>query len=149
VFTDELTPEERAAIEAEVLGRLAEVSPLTVHTGPEVLASDSVYLPIGPLEPLAELRAVIRAGILAVLDESRLYALPGQETDVFEPHVSIAYCNADGPSDPLRERLARVDVGPVELRIKHVSLLSLRNDDHKWSWSDEVRIPVGRNQLGE
>lgn len=142
-FTDELTPQERQHIEQEVRKQLAHVHPFTVHTEPEVLASDSVYIPIGPREPLTALREAIRAGILTVLDSDRLYALPGQESGEFEPHVSVAYVNADGPAAPVQERLATVNPVPVELEITYASLISLRKDDHKWAWTDEVRIPLG------
>lgn len=142
-FTDELITEEVERIEASVRERLARVRPMTVWTEPEVLATDSVYIPVGPAEPLAGLRDAVRDGVLSVLDPSRLYALPGQETGKFEPHVSVAYVNADGPAAPFRERLAAVKPDPVELRITHASLISLRKDDHRWAWTDEIQIPLG------
>lgn len=142
-FTDELSTEEIPLIETAVREQLAQVEPLTVWTEPEVLATDSVYIPVGPIEPLAGLRDAVRAGIFSVIEPSRLYALPGQETGRFEPHISVAYVNADGPAAPFRERLATVNPEPVELRITHASLIALRKDDHMWAWSDEVGVPLG------
>ncbi|WP_018349131.1 2'-5' RNA ligase family protein [Longispora albida] len=142
-FTDELTEKEMSAIEAAVRKELSHVPPLTVWTEPEILASDSVYIPVGPIEPLTQLREAIRAGVFSVVDESRLYALPGQETGEFEPHVSVAYVNADGPAEPFRTRLAALEIEPVELRITEASLIALTKDDHKWSWTREVPVPLG------
>ncbi|MGY0230214.1 2'-5' RNA ligase family protein [Longispora urticae] len=142
-FTDELTAEEMTSITAAVREQLGSVPPAVVHTEPEVLATDSVYIPVGPVGSLAAIRDAVRAGVFSVIDESRLYALPGQESGEFEPHVSVAYVNADGPAQPYKDRLAALSVPPVELTITHASMLALTKDDHKWSWTNEVRLPLG------
>jgi hypothetical protein len=141
-FTDELTSHEMHQMEARVRENLATVPSPTVWTRPGVLATDSVYLPVSPVEPLAAIRDAVRSAILAVIDESRLYNLPGQETGEFSPHISVAYVNADGPATPFHERLATVNPEPVALQITHASLIALRKDDHKWAWTEEVKVPL-------
>jgi hypothetical protein len=142
-FTDELHPGQAEEMAAAVRDALAVGPSCEFTLQPPMVGSDGVYLPAAQPQPLAAVRGAIAAAAGRTLSPRSLYALPGQEDGGFVPHVSIAYANGQVPREAVIDRLRRVDVPSVTVRVDSVSMINLRRDHRRWSWTDAVKIPFG------
>jgi hypothetical protein len=61
---------------------------------------------------------------------------PGQGTRgrAWRPHVSIAYSNGTGPSEPFAEALAHVQAPKAKLVVTTVELIILNRDNKMYEW---------------
>jgi 2'-5' RNA ligase len=67
------------------------------------------------------------------------------ESHPYRPHVSIAYVNAESPTEDIAQALDQVDADPVEVTISHVSLMVFHRDRRMYEWTKATRIPIGNN----
>jgi 2'-5' RNA ligase len=142
-FTDELDPGQAARLAAAVRDELAVQPACALTLQRPLVGNDGVYLPVAEPHSLAAVRGAVAAAAARTLTPRSLYALPGQADGEFVPHVSIAYGNGDVPRETVVDRLSRVDVPLLTLRVDSVSMMNLRRDHRRWSWTDTVKIPFG------
>lgn len=135
-FTDEVSGEDLAAIETAARKRLAAVQPPTIILGPARSASEGITFWANPAHALDEVRAATRDAIAEVWSPERV--LDGEE---WTPHVSIAYANSTGPSDPYDRALEGED-GTVIVMPSAVQLIRLSRDTHLYQWSTEAHLPL-------
>lgn len=104
--------------------------------------SDAVWMPVSTTPSLVPLRDSLEQVVLTCLGREP-HALPLPQAG-FQPHISIAYANAEAPpADEVNDRLSGLDLPPVHFRASHLSLLRLRREAPRWSWDGEQRIPFG------
>jgi 2'-5' RNA ligase len=61
----------------------------------------------------------------------------------FNPHVSIAYVNADGQAQPIADALQAVTTRPVIATFRKASLLELHGDHRMYEWTSATPIVIG------
>jgi hypothetical protein len=129
-----------AAVLSPVLAGLA--APVVTVERPLVRGS-GVDLPLGPVAELARVRDAVRDAAAGA--HGPLYALPGQgAAEVFDPHITLAYANAEMPAARVRELVEAVPHRDLRLRLEAFTVLELRRADRTWTWTGGVRLPFGR-----
>ncbi|MFD7659958.1 2'-5' RNA ligase family protein, partial [Actinosynnema sp. NPDC059797] len=131
-FTDEVDRRDVDDIVNAARERCAELRPFSVSLGPAHVDPETVQMPARPLEPLAELRSAIRAAIGDVWGPGNV---PEPETG-FRAHVSLGYCNAPGPAEPVAEVLHTHDAHTARVTVTSVSLIDLNRDHRAYEWTD-------------
>jgi 2'-5' RNA ligase len=127
-FLDEVAPREIDDIIDAVQARLSNLKPVTIDVRPAEVGTEGVYLPIVTSRELESLRRAIRSGIT---DAGR--TPPGSDDD-FWPHVSVAYCRASAPDEPVLAAVGSVPAQQVPVVIRHVDLIVLSRDRHLYEW---------------
>jgi 2'-5' RNA ligase len=125
-FTDEVDRDDVDAIADAVRDRCAALAPFTITLGPARVDPEALMLPVHPAQPVARLRATIRAAIADVWGPDNV----PEDADGFRPHVSLAYSNAAGPAEPIIQRLGAQPVTAAEITVHRAALIDL-NRDHK------------------
>jgi len=128
-FTDEVHPDQARAIADAATQRLAELPPAELTFHEPVIRPEALAFPPAPAQALRVIRETIREGIAAVWGND----LP-ETGNRFDPHLSFAYVNTDGPSDAALRALARVNVKPARVIVNEASLIVLRRNEHVYQW---------------
>jgi 2'-5' RNA ligase len=61
----------------------------------------------------------------------------------FNPHVSIAYVNADGQAQPIADTLQAVTTTTVTATFRKASLLEFHRDHRMYEWTSTTPIAIG------
>lgn len=61
----------------------------------------------------------------------------------FTPHVSLAYSNIDGPSEPYAAALAGMRPRSAMVQLGAVQAISLVRDRHVYRWETVATMPLG------
>jgi len=138
-FTDELDRDDVEAIVQAAEQRLIELEPFTVTVGPPRVDPETIHMPVQPVEPLHRLRAGIRQAIGDIWGTDRV----PEVAQGWRPHVSLAYCNATGPAEPIAEALAAQPAQTTTVEVTAVSLIELNRDNKAYEWRDVVAVAVG------
>lgn len=138
-FTDEVLPADAAKIAEAVQERCRALTPFPVTLGPAVIDPEVVRLRVSPPEPVAELRATIRAAIADVWGADNV---PEQEAG-FTPHVSVAYSNAAGPAQPIIDAVTADRPPPAAALISEAQLIILNRDHREYQWTEYATAPLG------
>lgn len=136
-YTDEVPATDIEAIIKASRERLSVVPPVTVTMGPAVLDPEVVRLQVRPADALTSVRQALRDAIAAARGSAQV-----GESDVWTPHVSVAYSNADGPMGPYLEALDP-PLEPVSVEIPDVQLIILERDTHLYQWQTRAVITLG------
>lgn len=136
-FTDEVTVADVAAIETAARKHLAAVQTPAVTLGPARLASEGIALYTAPARALDEVRTATRDAIAEVWSPGRV-----PDGEEWTPHVTAAYANASGSSDPYEQALRGEDRS-VTVTPGAVQLIALSRDTHMYQWTTEADLPVG------
>lgn len=91
--------------------------------GPPVVDTEGVPLSVRPVEPLREVRAVVRKAIADVWGQGRV----PEAAEGWCPHVTLAYSNTAGPAEPIAKALAAQPARTAEVEIPSVSLIDLNS----------------------
>jgi 2'-5' RNA ligase len=133
----QVSEKEVTAIVEAVSSRLGRVSPFALHFDAPVITPEAVETLVQPAEAVHELRKAIRAGIADVRRD-----VPETE-DGFVPHVSVAYSNSDGPSEPIQQALDTVSTPPAVCQVTHAELIIIGRDDLMYTWETVARPALG------
>jgi 2'-5' RNA ligase len=142
-FLDEVRPESVIELAWRLDDLFAALEPFEVTVLRPEAVGDSILMPVRPIEPIAELRDLIRALVGELGDFGELFVLPGQESD-FDPHISIAYAHATVSKRAVFDALASCARGPVRIAVSQLSMITLARSDRKYHWLDERLIGLGR-----
>jgi hypothetical protein len=137
-FSDEISKGEVTAVTQAARRHLAAVDRSVVTVGPAEVVSEGVSYQVTPAGMLDPVRDALRAAITNALGPDRL-----PEDHVWTPHVSIAYANATGPSDPYEAALADA-AKPVTVQIPAVQLILLTRGEHLYTWEVVADLPLRR-----
>jgi 2'-5' RNA ligase len=107
--------------------------------GPEELQAEGVWLRVAPAAAVRRLRAAIRAGIAELWGAARVPEAAGS----FTPHVSLAYSNTDGPSEPYAAALAEMRPRSATVELGAIQAISLRRDAHLYRWETVATVSLG------
>jgi 2'-5' RNA ligase len=137
-FIDEIPDEDvRSIVDAARL-RCALLAPFELTFGAPKLDPEAIMFALHPAEPAQALRGQIRAAIADVWGAEKV-----PEGNQWSPHVSIAYSNATGPTEPYTEALSRVDVKPATLLVPKVELIVLNRDNRMYEWDTFAAVELG------
>jgi 2'-5' RNA ligase len=136
-FTDEVSLDDISGIIQEARERLASRQPVSLTIGPALVDPEAILLRVAPPSSLTPVRADLRA---AIADVRGAAAVP--EADDWEPHISIAYSNGNGPAAPFAEALATVTNVYADITISAVSLIELSRDAHLYQWSTKAELSL-------
>jgi 2'-5' RNA ligase len=136
-FTDEVGLEDISSIIQAARKRLAAQQPVSLTVGPALVDPEAILLRVSPPDALSLVRASVRAAIADVRGAARV-----PETENWEPHISIAYSNDNGPAAPFAEALAAVTNACADITISAVSLIELSRDTHLYQWSTKAELAI-------
>lgn len=136
-FVGEVSEAEARKIADEAAERLAAIPAFNLALGPAIVTPEALLLTVNPAEPVFAVRTAIRDAIGVVWQE-----VP-EGADGFQPHVSVAYSNADGPADPARTALSTVTSYPATARISSAELIVLNRDHQMYEWTTFASVPLG------
>jgi len=144
-FSDEVGNTSIAAI-TELLAPQIAQTPIPTLTAQRLEVDlDSIIIPVAPTQPLTELRQLIRDTASTILGPSPLYQLPGPRIG-FAPHISLAYAYSSVSEAALASLMESLKPVPVDLNVKHLSLIRLKREPRRWSWSYERRLPFSAGE---
>jgi len=129
-FTDEVHPDQAQAIADAAGRRLAELSPVELTFHQPVIRPEALALPPEPVQAIVTIRDAIRDGVAAVWGDDGVPEIGNR----FDPHLSLAYVNTDGPAKTALEALTSVTPEPVRVSINEASLIILRRTEHLYRW---------------
>lgn len=138
-FTDEVARIETDRVVFAAQKRCSGLAPFSVTVGPAGVGRETIQMSVRPVEPLAELRRAIRSAIGDVWGH---HNIPEPE-DGFRPHVSLAYSNTTGPTEPLAEALRAHPEHTADVTISSVSLIDLNRDNQAYEWTDVATVLLG------
>jgi 2'-5' RNA ligase len=141
-FTDEVGEDEVRVVADAAAARFAELAPFDLTFGPVEVRREAIAFRPTPAEPVSRLREAARSAIAAVRGPDGVPEAP-EHAHGFEPHVSMAYSNADGPVDPLVRAVASVSAPTATVRVLAASLIVLDRDERVYRWSRYRTLALG------
>ena len=137
-FADKLTKEDLDPIVEAAHRRLEFMLPFEVRVGPAVVNTESLQLPVQPVDRVRRLRAQLRAAITDVWGRDSVPALPE-----IDPHISLGYWNERADAAPLKKRLAALGGGIAKTQITHASLINLTQHQQSYEWTTYSTVALG------
>jgi 2'-5' RNA ligase len=139
-FTDEIDRTDVDRIADAARKRCEDLEPFTVTIGPAHVDPETIQMPVQPVEPLAAVRATIRAAIGDVWGAENV----PEAADGYRPHVSLGYSNSAGPGAPIAAALSEHGDHVAEVTVAAVSLIDLNRDRKAYEWTEVATAPLGR-----
>jgi 2'-5' RNA ligase len=136
-FTDEVSQDDVSKIIEAARKRLATQQPVSLTIGPALIDPEAILLRVPSPDALSLVRASVRAAIADVQG-----ATGAPEAERWEPHISIAYSNDNGPAASFAEALATATDKTADIAISAVSLIELSRDTHLYRWSTKADLPL-------
>ncbi|MFB7084834.1 2'-5' RNA ligase family protein [Streptomyces sp. NPDC056296] len=97
----------------------------------------AVRLTVAPWGPVLALHAAL-SGSMALLGLA-----PRKPTELFRPHLSLAYNNRPRPAVPVVEAVTALrDLPSVDLRVQDVQLVELRREERAYRWDVIRSVPL-------
>ena len=140
-FRDAVGAADLARLVAAAGHRVHDAAPVRLDLTPVAEVHREGVLYSGtPVEPVADLRRRLRAGIADALGGS---AVPGADDEPVWPHLSLAYANAAAPAGEAVAALAALPApAPLEVAFDRVSLIELRTEGHVYLWEPVADLPL-------
>jgi len=135
-FAGDVSEADLSAIVAAARARLAAVPPAAVTITAAHAAGEGALCDVTPDGSLDRARDAARSAIADVWGTARV-----PETVRWNPHVSVAYANADGPAAPVDAALA--GIRGVTATLAELDLILLGRDRHVYEWETIASIPLG------
>lgn len=137
-FADEIDDGVVVEMVTAVTKRLALIEPVTVTLGRPLFDSEAAMLGIRPADALAPVYDAVVAGVGETVGDGHV-----ANSEVWIPHVSVAYANAEGPAEPVIRAL-RPGPDPCELTIGEVQLVGQQRVGHLYRWEPIASARLGR-----
>lgn len=135
-FDDDVTADEARDIAAAARGRVSTMAAIDVSLPAAQVGTEGVYFPVDPWVGLQGMRLAVRSAVVDVIGSAE-----GDE-ETFWPHVSVAYCNADGPTGAVLDAVESVPATVVRAKVSHVDLILLSRDTHLYQWTTVTRLTM-------
>lgn len=136
-FVDDLAPGTGDRVASAARAHLSGVGHVMARLAPAEVGTEGVYFPVDDQEELQRIRLAVRAAVIDAIGQA-----PGEAAE-FWPHLSVAYSNAEGPSEAIHKAVAAVPFLPVSTPIDHVDLIALGRDRHVYEWTTIARLHMG------
>jgi 2'-5' RNA ligase len=138
-FADEVTAQQLEVMTADASRRLAGIAPVPVRLGRIYYDPEAIVLPVDPLDALTPVHDAVRAATLAAGCHGRT------DSEVWLPHVSVAYSHACGPAGSFIDALGR-RLPEIAISIRSVSLVGQTQVGQtqvgrSWQWQPVAEIP--------
>lgn len=126
--------------EAEVRARqkLCTITPFDLYVGALRRVPSAIVFDVAPIARVNELRSELRAATVQASG-------PSVRTSNPEPHITLAYCNYDGPVPAkVDTAVAAVDRSKrtVSTRVVEAVMVLLQRGRTSYSWEPIARIPL-------
>lgn len=141
-FTDEISTADLAAVTQRLGDKLRSLKPPVTTFHRATIGTDAVMLRADPPEPLYQLRMAMYDAISAVLGPDK-FSEPRPQPGQFRPHVSAAYVNSDGPTQPIADAISKIDPPPATATFDTASLLVFHRDHRMYEWTQATPLPIG------
>ncbi|HEY9376215.1 MAG TPA: 2'-5' RNA ligase family protein [Jiangellaceae bacterium] len=142
---DEITAPEVHDLVDAAREQLAGTPTFDLTFRPAEVHWEGITLTAAPVEPVSRVRTALQAAIATVRGPDRV---PGADTDVLWPHISLAYANAAVPAAALFDAIGDVRRESVVVKIDQAALIVLRRADRRYVWSDVATAQLGIADLG-
>jgi 2'-5' RNA ligase len=144
-FVDEISTTDLAAVTERLGERLCGLQPPDATFQQAEIWQEAVVLKAQPSEPLYQLRLAMYETIASVLGPAK-FTEPRPGPGQFRPHVSIAYVNGDGPSQPIADALSNTCPQPVTVTFSTASVLVFHRDRRMYEWTQATPLRIGPGQ---
>lgn len=141
-FADTITTTELATIASRMGERLRSMDAPTATFHRPTIHPEAVLLKANPSGPLYQLRLAMYETIASVLGPDK-FSEPRPEPGRFQPHVSAAYVNSDGPAKPIADAIGSTNPDPVNVTFRRASLLLFHRDHRMYEWTKATPLPIG------
>ncbi|RQX05027.1 2'-5' RNA ligase family protein [Micromonospora inaquosa] len=138
-FVQDVATDDVDAIVAAARNRCARLSPFKLIIGTPHVDPESIQIAVDPVEPVRQLRAAIRAAIADVWGQDRV----PEPAEPYNPHLSLAYTNTEGPAAPLIEALSSAPNLSAHAMINSCQLIVLNRDEGMYVWEPYATIDLG------
>jgi 2'-5' RNA ligase len=143
-FVDEISTADLAEVTERIAQRLHDVTPPTVTFHQRTIRPEAIIVKAHPTEPIYQLRLAVYEAIAAALGTGR-FREPLPDPDQYQPHVSAAYVNHNGPAEPIIVALSETSPQPVTATFRTVPILTFHRDHRMYEWTDARPIPIGHS----
>ncbi|TDC37657.1 2'-5' RNA ligase family protein [Micromonospora sp. 15K316] len=137
-FVQDVAPEDIDAIVAAARTRSAQLAPFKLTIGAPHVDPESIQIAVDPVEPVRQLRTAIRAAIADVWGSDRV----PEPAEPYNPHLSLAYTNTEGPAAPLVEALASAPDLNASAEINSCQLIILNRDSGMYVWEPYATVKL-------
>ncbi len=142
---DEITAPEVDDLVDAARERLAGTPTFDLTFRPAEVHWEGITLTATQVEPVSRVRTALRSAIATVRGPDRV---PGADTEVLWPHISLAYVNAAVPAAALFDAIGVVRRESVVVKIEQATLIVLRRAGRRYVWSDVATAQLGIVDLG-
>lgn len=140
-FTDEVADGDVAAVLAAAQKLCRQLEPFGLTFDEAEVRHEAVALRPVPAAPVSKLRGTLRSAIQSVL--GAVEDAP-EHANGFDPHISVAYSNREGASEPYIAAVAGLRPTTATIRVLAAKLIVLDRDERVYRWST-----YGEARLGE
>ncbi|MFJ8582062.1 2'-5' RNA ligase family protein [Micromonospora sp. NPDC093277] len=138
-FVQDVATDDADAIVAAARARCAQLTPFNLTIGAPHVDPESIQIAVDPIEPVRQLRNAIRAAIADVWGHDRV----PEPAEPYNPHLSLAYTNTDGPAAPLVEVLSSASDLSANAEIDSCQLIVLNRDQGMYVWEPYATVMLG------
>jgi hypothetical protein len=131
-----LTPGQLNDLRDAAQSACQRVAPLRFTIGALGGTTGAIGFAAYPREPVAALRTILRETSTATCPGT-----PGRWPQT-QPHVSIAYANADMPASAAIAAVERLHSAHTEVTVRDVALVLVDGRQHAYTWQTIYRIPL-------
>jgi hypothetical protein len=125
---------QRIAVAAQETTRgMAEVD--IILPAPQV-GTEGVFFPVDPWAELQGVRLAVRSAVVDVLGSAE------GATETFWPHISLAYCHTEAPTEPVLRAIEAIAAPVVRATVSHVDLILLGRDRRQYEWEKVARLTL-------
>jgi 2'-5' RNA ligase superfamily len=138
-FTDEVAEHDVAGVLAAAQKLCGQLEPFQLACDDAEVRQEAIALRLAPAAPVSRLRDTLRSAIQSVL--GTVPEAP-EHAHGFEPHISLAYSNLEGASEPYVSAIAGLRPATVSVRVLAAKLIVLDRDErvYRWSTYGEARL---------
>lgn len=138
-FVHNVAPEDVDAIVAATRARCAHLAPFKLTIAAPHVDPESIQIAVDPVEPVRQIRTAIRAAIADVWGSDRV----PEPAEPYNPHLSLAYTNTEGPATPLIEALTSAPTLTANAEIDSCQLIILNRDEGMYVWEPYATVKLG------
>lgn len=138
-FVHDVVSEDVDAIVAAARARCAHLAPFKLTIGAPHVDPESIQIAVDPVEPVRQIRTAIRAAIADVWGSDRV----PEPAEPYNPHLSLAYTNTEGPATPLIEALTSAPNLTANAEIDSCQLIILNRDEGMYVWEPYATVKLG------
>jgi 2'-5' RNA ligase len=138
-FTDEVSEKDIESVLATARDMCSQLPAFELTFDRAEVRREAIAMRPSPAEPVSRLRGTVRAAIGTVLGE--VPEAP-EHAHGFEPHVSMAYSNREGPVEPYAAVVKGIEPVPAIVGVRAVKLIVLDRDERVYRWRTIGNVPL-------